>query len=206
MPTRAPWQIPQLWPDSTVFILGGGPSLADMDLTPLHSQRVLGVNQAYKLGPWVDAVYFGDCGWYAQNLTAIRGYAGLKITSCGRCPEFGWRHVHRVRRTKATGIDSKSRDAVAWNNNSGASAINVAYWLGAKRIVLLGFDMQLRGERKNWHDDYRNEMKNPELFNRHLRGFPQIAKDAQALGLEILNATPDSAVTQFPFVALKDLV
>lgn len=206
MSTRAPWQIPEIWPDSTVFILGGGPSLADMDLAPLHSQRVLGVNQAYKLGPWVDAVYFGDCGWYAQNLPAIRGYAGLKITSCGRCPEFGWRHVHRVRRTKATGIESKHRDAIAWNNNSGASAINVAHWLGAKRVVLLGFDMQLRGDRKNWHNDYRGEMKNPELFNRHLRGFPQIAKDAQALGLEILNATPGSAITQFPFVDLKDLV
>ena len=206
MSTRAPWQIPQLWPDSTVFILGGGPSLTDVDLTPLHSQRVLGVNQAYKLGPWVDAMYFGDCEWYGKNLPAIRDYAGLKITSCGRCPEHGWRHVHPVRRTKMYGIDSNSRDAISWNKSSGASAINVAYWLGAKRVVLLGFDMQMQGEHKNWHDDYRGEVKNPELFTQHLHCFPYIVEDAQALGLEILNATPGSAITQFPFVDLKDLV
>jgi hypothetical protein len=203
MPARDTWEVPELWPGATVFILGGGPSLADVDLAPLHSKRVIGVNQAYKLGPWVDVCYFGDCGWYGQNLPAIRGYAGLKITSCSRCPEAGWRHVHRVRRTKPYGIETK-RDAVAWNNNSGASAINVAVHLGAKRIVLLGFDMQMKGDRKNWHQDYRGEQKNPALFEKHLRGFPHIARDAAALGVEILNATPESAVTQFPFVDIKD--
>jgi hypothetical protein len=178
-----------------------------MDFTPLHSQRVIGVNQAYKLGPWVDVCYFGDCGWYALNSPQIRGYAGLKITSCGRCPEKGWPDVHRVRRTKQHGIESDHRDAIAWNNNSGASAINVAYWLGAKRIVLLGFDMHLdRAGKKNWHADYRGEQVTPAIFEKHLRGFPQIARDAGQLGIEILNATPDSAVTVFPMVKLEDVV
>jgi hypothetical protein len=203
---RISWHIPHIWPDSTVFILGGGPSLADVDLERLHSQRCIGVNQAYKLGPWVDVCYFGDCGWYGQNLPGIRSFAGLKITSCARCPERGWKHVHRVRRTKATGIESKYRDAIAWNNNSGASAINIAYWLGAKKIILLGFDMRLKNGRKNYHDDYHHDAKNPELFAKHLRGFPQIARDAEELGVEILNATPDSAITAFSFVDLNDIL
>ena len=189
-----------------MFILGGGPSLANVDLTPLHSKRVVGVNQAFKLGSWVDVCYWGDCAWYGFNLSAVRKFAGLKITSCSRCPELGWKHVHRVRRTKPYGIDSEHQDAVAWNNNSGASAINIAAHLGARRIVLLGFDMQLVKRKKNWHNDYKGEQYNPEIFSKHLRGFPQIAKDAEALGIEILNATPGSAITQFPFVDIEDFV
>jgi len=188
-----------------VFILGGGPSLADVDLSLLHGQRVIGVNQAFKLGPWVDVLYFGDCDWYHRyGMPEIRQYAGLKISSCSIIPQFGWKHVHRVRRTKPYGIEYEHRDAVAWNNNSGASAINVAYWLGAERVVLVGFDMHKQDGRKNWHDDYRGERHNPDLFDRHLKGFPAIAEDAEKIGLEIINATPHSAITVFPYQPLED--
>ena len=205
MKAREPWPIPELWPGSTVYIIGGGPSLAGMDFTPLFSKRCIGVNQAYKLGPWIDILYFGDCNWYRNALPDIRSFAGLKITSCGSCPKNGWKHVHRVKRSKMKGIESKDRSAIAWNYNSGASAINIAYWLGAKRVILLGFDMQCDGNsKKNWHDDYKGETPNEDLFQKHLSGFPFIAKQAKRLGLEILNATPGSAIKQFPFVKLED--
>lgn len=104
------------------------------------------------------------------------------------------------------GIESQDRDAISWNNNSGASAINVSYWLGAKRIVLLGFDMRMVDGKKNYHTDYKGERKNSSIFERHLRGFQQISEDAKQLGIEILNATPNSAVTQFLFVKLEDVI
>ncbi len=51
------WPIPKIWNKSTVFIIGGGPSLLDIDLSLLHDKRVIGVNQAYKLGNWIDILW-----------------------------------------------------------------------------------------------------------------------------------------------------
>jgi len=137
----------------------------------------------------------------------MREYPGIKVTSCARVPEKGWKDVHRLNRTKPYGIESKCSDAISWNNNSGASAINIAYHFGAKRVVLLGFDMCLSDKKKkNWHDDYKREAKNPHIFERHLKGFDQIAEDAKALNLEIINCTEGSAITQFPIVPLKEVL
>ena len=54
------WNPPQIWKDQTAFILGGGPSLKDADLDLIHDRRVIGVNNAYQLGSWVDVCWFGD--------------------------------------------------------------------------------------------------------------------------------------------------
>jgi hypothetical protein len=73
---------------------------------------------------------------------------------------------------------------------------------GAKHIILLGFDMRRVDGQKNWHDDHIEKRHNP--FHRHLRSFPAIARDARNLGIEILNATPGSAIREFPFTTVEE--
>ena len=188
----------------------------NVDLSLIHGKRVIGVNQAYKLGPWVDVCWFGDKQWYSQQMPAIADFGGL-IVSCARETNPGkrWRRVRYVGRSKPGGIETKYRDRVAWNSNSGASAINLAYWLGAIRVVLLGFDMRIPGDPRNkktpthWHQDYavRWDKKKGQLldsYERFMKYWPAVAQDAQAVGLEILNATEGSAITHFPRVRLED--
>ena len=43
-------------------------------------------------------------------------------------------------------------------------------------------------------------------FHRHLQGFPAIAADAKWRGIEILNASPDRAITCFRKVSVKELL
>ena len=43
-------------------------------------------------------------------------------------------------------------------------------------------------------------------FDRHLRGFSDMAKDAKRRGIEIINASPDSAITCFPKYSIKELL
>lgn len=212
------WTIPRLWPDSTVFILGGGPSLLKVDLSLLHSQRVIGVNQAYTLGPWVDICWFGDKGWYGLQGDRIKEFGGLIVTCAFETQlERRWQRVRYVGRSIPGGIEGSKRTHVAWNGNSGASAINLAYWLGAKRVVLIGFDMKLPEDAKNrnaqthWHKDYEPkwDKRNGVLSNpywRFMKYWPQIAKDAKDLGLEILNASEGSAVDLFPMVKVEEVL
>ena len=220
--------VPRLWPDSTVFIIGGGPSVNSTDLSLIHSHRVIGVNNAYgdpihdesgKLvgmlpRAWVDICWFGDNGWWNQHHEFMRKFPNL-IASCATNNNIRYR-VHRVKcvdRGKAGGIE-KEPWHISWNNCSGTAAINLAYHLGATRVVLIGYDMRvidpvwqgkdLVSGQKNYHSDHSENLHNP--FPRYLLKYPTVAKDAKELGLEILNATPGSAIKQFPFVRLEDVV
>jgi hypothetical protein len=203
--------IPELWPDSTVYILGGGPSLLDLDLSLIEKKRVLGVNQAYKLGDWVEVCYSGDRRWYHWNQRKIRRYKGLMITSYPNfIPTKKGKLVLNVGRISKHGISGKKNTAICWNGNSGASAVNVAYWLGARRIVLCGFDMKRQGQKFNWHTDYPKlppKKQNGRLtspYRQFLECWDSIARDAKKLGIEILNATPAGNLNHFPRVKLED--
>lgn len=201
------WAIPQLWPDSTVYIIGGGPSVKDTDLSPIFDKRVIGVNSAYTLGQWVDVCWFGDCRWYHWNHVDFKKYAGLKLTCCSHAGLAKWPGVCQViRGNKPEGIDKRPR-CISWNKNSGGSAINVAYHLGARRIILIGYDMHIdKDGNHNWHKLHNHRPVDNIYKNRFYAPFKIIRSDAKKLGVEILNATPGSSLDLFPMVALEEVV
>jgi len=206
------WTIPELWPGSTVFIIGGGPSLLQQDLTPIHTQRVIGVNHAFSLGPWVDICWYGDKEWGYTNAKKLREYGGIIATCSAATEQNRFPNIKYVNRSKQYGIEYVKRTHVAWNSNSGASAISLAYWLGAKRVILLGFDMKNPADVKDnthWHNEYEKRFQKPgkltDPYPRFMKGWPYIVKDAARIGLEIINCTPDSALTIIPYKPFEEI-
>jgi hypothetical protein len=205
-------RIPCVWPDSTVYILGGGPSLVRANLTALRGEKLLGVNQAFELPDLpVEYCYSGDRRWYGWNWKRLRDshYRGIMITSYTHFTPMPEAPVLNVRRVAQHGISSAHPGLVAWNGHSGATAVNVAYWLGARRIVLLGFDQTHDRGVFNWHDRYPRQKRNPNGFfpnpyRRFLSCWQAIAADAKKLGVEILNATDGGQLHCFPRVRLEE--
>ena len=116
-------------------------------------------------------------------------------------------------RGKPQGIDKRPK-TISWNRNSGASAINLAYHLGAGRVILLGFDMKPNEDGElNWHRKHIEMGLNKEdakrgqrIYNRFLVCFDMIERDAQLLGLPIINANPDSQISNFRKVPYERLL
>ena len=78
---------------------------------------------------------------------------------------------------------------------------------GCSKVVLLGFDMRVVDGKKNFHDEYIGWENTPHnIHEKYLQCIPYIARDAEKIGLEIYNATPDSAITQFGYTALEDIL
>ena len=231
------WKVPKIWEGGDVWILGGGPSVFTQFDIPvevvnsvlagtsppsvysdymkaIHSKHVIGINVAYLIGDWIDMVFFGDSGFYQTHRLRLAKFPGIKITCHSGAKSESWiKYLGRDGR-KPRGISSAPH-LVSWNQNSGAAAISVAAWAGAKRIILLGFDMKLNGDnRQHWHNLYgrgvintTDEKKRRKLpFERHLKSFDEIAQDAQSKGIEIINASPDSAITQFRKVTVKEFL
>jgi len=236
---KAQWVVPRLWDGGTCWIIGGGlsaprqfgvseetimqvvnrkvsPSVYSDYFALIHNERVIGVNNAYQIGVWIDAVFFGDCTWYKVHRRKLIDWPGIKATCCNR---FANKRKHEAEGIKYLakytgkkhGISDDPRK-VCWNSNSGAAAISLAVLLGVKRIILLGFDMQLSeaGDKKisHWHGSHQrlDEKQKSPPFKRHLKGFPAIKKDADRMGIEILNASPDSGIKEFSKVTVDELL
>ena len=198
------WIAQRIWPDSTVYILGGGPSLNAVPLDLIKGEHVIGINNAYQLGDWVDVCWFGDSRWwfdFGHGKRLLKEFFGLRVCCVPRLDDHPG--IKTLTRGKPLGIETRPQ-FVAWNRNSGGSAINLAYHLGGRRIVLVGFDMQRVNDRANWHEDHPCPQKDP--YERYRPTFSIIAKEAKALGVEILNTAPESAITVFPTVKLEDTV
>lgn len=228
------WSAPPIWKDERCWILAGGYSwlkqfnvdagvadsickklapestLSDF-LAPIHGEHVIGINNAYRIGNWIDVLFFGDCGWFLTHEKPLKQWPGLKVTCCGR---FASRRPNQMEGLKYLAKDQRhnrgitsDRTKVSWNSNSGAAAISLAAHFGVRQILLLGMDMNMV-KYSHWHgshDPKAQAVKNPP-FKRHLHGFPQIAEDAKRLGIEIINVNPDSAIDVFPKANLKDVL
>lgn len=225
------WKVPNIWKDGTCFIIGGGPSMLESFNIPkevirkvnsgeespsiyssyleeLHNKHVIGVNMAFKLGLWIDIIFFGDKGFFLRNEREICNLPKLRV-SC--TPHLRNHHLVKYLKkenNKPLGL-TKNSTRVCWNYNSGAAAINLAIHTGVKKIILLGFDMYLNQSKdSHWHKFYktRDSRKYKSTFDRHLKGFPQIAKDAKLIGVEIINTSMNSMISSFQKIPLKEIL
>lgn len=235
------WSVPRIWEGGDVWILGGGPSLTQQFGIPdevvtsvksgasspavyspymsfLHDKHVIGINVAYLIGEWIDMVFFGDHKFFLRHREQLAAWPGIKVTCHHEPGKVPWVKFVPRNMEHPQGISPKPNQ-VSWNLNSGASAISIAANMGAKRIFLLGFDMQLINGDQHWHKLYRRPADAPPPtrrgglpqtrkfpFDRHLKGFPAIARDAQIRGIEIINVSPNSAITVFPKKSLKEVM
>ena len=229
------WQVPRMWEDDDVWIIGGGSSIIKQFGIPdkvfqsvwkktsppsayspymefLHGKHVIGTNCAFMIGDWIDIALYGDKNFFTRYSEPLAQFPGLKITIYPHKFKEDWIKYLAMDKDHPRGITTDP-SKISWNKNIGGSAINLAYHLGASRVFLLGFDMNLDSAGKqHWHNVYdRGPIIEPSRikklpFNRHLRCFPDIAADAKKLGLEIINLNPGSAIKQFPKCDLNQLI
>lgn len=222
------WQVEPDWAGETVVILGGGPSLDQAQVDACRGRaRVIAVNTSYWLAPWADILYFSDECWWTWHYGGIyvktvghraveerckpdpryRAFAGMKVALANAATPNAMRLEPALRVLQ--NYDENPgfcdiRDGVYTGRSSGAQAIQLARHLGAARAVLLGFDMRAVAGRTHWHMAHHRETAVQDFRNVMLPGFQGLARDLPRVGLEVLNATPGSAIDCFPRATLAE--
>jgi len=195
----------------TIGICASGPSLTlvDCETVRKHCDEVIAVNDTYRM---IDAhhLYGADAHWWKRHIGDIaRDFEG-KCWSCEPPGQTNWGRDSNAdawgvtlleARIAATGL-SRDKDAVVTGGNSGYQAINLAYHLGATRIILIGYDMCWNGGRSHWFGDHPKGLCNAEP-NRYIAAYRTI-KPAD-YGLEIINCSRTTALDAFPIHNLDDI-
>lgn len=81
--------------------------------------------------------------------------------------------------------------------NSGAQAINLAYLWGARRIVLIGFDMRDEGV-GHFFGEHPKGLTSTAKRSMFVRLMHSMAADLHAAGVEVINTSMRSALPYWP--------
>lgn len=89
--------------------------------------------------------------------------------------------------------------------NSGHQAIGLAYAFGARRIVLLGYDMQRTDGETHHHGNHAGRLPNGGNFHEWRERMNDLAIDLRRQGVTVHNATRQTALKCFERVTAQDI-
>jgi len=190
--------------------LGGGPSLADFDLSKLKNELTIGVNTAFLLNPSVNLVT--DLRFMQQFSQDSRWkeYKGLKLWlySGQRAWKNAFPDVIRVNECIRERKPAWSRtfgEGVYRGTNAGIAALNLAEMLGADPIYLLGYDLgSSNGTTTNWHSEYKPKWTQQDsVYLRYVKDF-EARKNSGAIKARVVNVNLDSGLKCFEFPSRGD--
>lgn len=191
------WTAPRIWDGQRAFVMAGGASLAKQRYQDIHGNLIV-VKHCALLRPDAEVMLFAGKSWHRER-DGIQSLAAFK----GRyCISRGWSsdhppHVLAMGRVKGDPVTMAARLSDdpqrlgGWD--TGASAINLAYLLGATEIVLLGFDMN----GGHWFKGHPAPFPRNSEFQRHMAGIAAMAGELSAKGVKVWNCSPKSALTCF---------
>lgn len=188
-----------------LFIVAGGPSLREFDFSRLEGRTHLAINRSYEVCPQASILWWSDkrfFDWHHEGLKKHKApikASGLRKRDHHTYPDW-------VKVWKFTGIDGFDQENLRSGNNSTYAAIHLAVHLGYRRIVLLGVDMCFSGGKSHWHEGHGVEHKESTLKEKMLPYFDTLAPHLEEMGVEVINANPDSELKVWPRVKIDEVL
>lgn len=169
------------------------------------------VNDAWRRAPWADVLYSSDSRWM-RFYSGAEGFRGLKVSGHPDSTKFPaeWGFVTVQGEAADDRGFSWQFPTVHYGHNSGYSAVNLALIMGARRIVLCGFNM---GPAEDGRTHFFAEARPRELpdnspYREFRTAFERAAQDHElvARGIEIMNATPGTHLACFPVMTVEEAI
>ncbi|MFK3911355.1 hypothetical protein ACI2JI_04635 [Enterobacter cancerogenus] len=173
----------------TFICIASGPSLTanDCALVSGSGYPVIAVNSSWRAMPECQHIYAADFSWWEKYHRDIPPGAMRWTSSISASIQLGVNYFPHP--------DTKTF-------NSGLRAIQLAIRLGARRVLLLGYDCCIEAG-SHWHGDHPVGLKTPDESS-VTRWHAEFTRLAAALsGIEILNCSRRSALACFPLSTIE---
>lgn len=191
------------WSDKPIAIIASGPSTSEARLGLLAQRaRVIAINNSWLLYPGADALFACDYEWWKSN-QGTPEFQGLKITSDHRAVHR-WEEIKYAKRVLVDSLLVGRKGIIGWGGNSGFQAINLAVHMGAKKIILIGFDMRI-DKGLHWHGPHKGKLTNPRTsyVDRWRRAIDKVYAQLCDMGISAYNCSPVSHLAAYPKVSLE---
>lgn len=193
------------------IIVGTGPSLTDKVIMDCGNSGLplFGANNAWKV---LDLDVFHACNWEYYHHYWEKGLKETPSIKYTIWEDVAKRYNVNFLKGEWKGGLSRNKGVIYYHHGTGPQLINIAYHHGIKRMLLVGWDMAYRGKVNDRHyTQPRHYFGDDELSGKH---FPKTGENGEFTGLikemetiipedygiEIINCTPNSAMTCFPMM------
>lgn len=203
-----PTQILELpdWSGCDVVIVASGPSLSTKQIHAIaktrlsrESLKVVVINDAvYPLVGICDWLHACDRSWWEGNIRYVHEMSGLR-TCTERDVPGAWVSGY-FEASGEEGFDHRP-GYVRTGRNSGYQALHCAIKTNPRRIVLVGFDMSKASDGAAHFHPERDRVR-PADYRDMAPLFMTLTPAIVDMGVQVLNATPGSAITAFEQVDL----
>lgn len=185
----------------TAVIIASGPSAGEADLSLIAGWPVVVVNDCWRLYPRADVLYACDQQWWSRYGKDTETFAGQRWTQDRESAEKF--RLSRIEGEAGAGFSTRS-GLIKFNWNSGAQAMQLAWQLGARRLVLIGFDMQPIKGKVHWFGDHPRGLINESPWQMFIAAFDVIAADCEKASIEVINTSMESRLRCFPRMTLRE--
>ena len=213
------WSIPRCFNGETVAILAGGPSLTAAQVEVCRGRcRMIAINRSYVLAPHADWLYGADVGgfWlWCGGPARINGdepdaldFSGTKIVAgvaregaqqyFPRLIAGGVKLIKHCAPRQQMGLSADP--GMMYGPNSVHNMMSVIHHTGAKRVILLGVDMRNTG---HWHPEWPDGAMGSD-YDTFRPALATLVDPLARARVEVLNATPNSALKCWPRVDLAE--
>lgn len=204
----------------TIVCIGTGPSLTlqQIEVARRKAFTLFGCNNIWQIVPDLKVLYGCNLGWWRHYWSdELKTHPAEKwTTNREAADEFG---LNWIAECNARGL-STDPAVIHHGHGSGYSMLNLAYLMGAQRIVLLGFDLKyapdyegaeqkIGSTPRHYFGEYPSALQHwPKVHVRRgihtelLELYESVA--SQAL-VEIVNCTADTALECFPRTSIDAL-
>ena len=161
------WTITPDWAGETVAILGAGPDMTAELAETARGHKTIAVNRAVKFAPWADMFVALDPHHPFWEEAENVGFKGIRV--CGIDCDLDARYPGMMYEN----VNMGEAHDISIRNNA-LAAVRIAERMGAKKIILLGFDPE-RYEEVHAHTG----------FTGLVAGLRQITAELVAKGIEV---------------------
>lgn len=183
----------------TVSVVAGGWSVGKVDRERIPG-LIIGVNDAAVHLPHCDIAVSMDRLWTEYRWAQILGRLAWIRRSAIKNRHDRWDGLTIFECDHTSAVFTEEQDRLN-GTNSGLCGLNLAYRMKPRRIVLWGFDMRRAEDgRSYWFDPYPwapQGATKPGKYQEWAGQFHQAAETCKAAGIEVLNASPQSAIRVF---------
>lgn len=177
--------------DKRVFVLASGPSLAELDLTPLSRRIVIGLNRSF--------LAFGHAHYHCvmdQRLFDLYpdelGRSRFLFTIPDR--PFGI----PIRLLGSRGFSFDLEKGIYSGYTIAHFALQLAVYMGFAEIFFLGLDLQLDGNKTHFFGhDFRSGDHESTEFPKMRECFAHAAETLRSTGVRVYNCSPRSTLECF---------